>query len=321
MSDKSVKARVGGIEGESLPDLAELCRIHEIGLDLIGRSHDVDELLDRVLEEYEARLQELPSDALDARADAPHPESLRKLRALVMFATQASALREKAVAATEIRRRAIMLEEANTRLVAALNEAERTRVRLDGVLAALSSGVVIVGRDGALIGANAAARAVVGRDDAALTKLIAASVPPGGEAEIELPSTGGNRRTLLVARRPLERDPGSEVVLVTDVTERNLAVEERVRIEKLAEVLKTLSVLSHKINNPLTALLGRAQILQVQKGSDPGVAKAAAVIEEASLRIAELIRELAQVVKDGRQDALDELLDMDAAPSREGSRT
>jgi signal transduction histidine kinase len=321
MSEKSVKARVADIDGESLPDLAELCRIHEIGLDLIGRSHDVDELLDRVLEEYEARLQELPSDALDARSTAPHPDSLRKLRALVMFATQASALKEKAVAAGEIKRRAAMLEEANTRLTAALDEAERTRARLDGVLAALSSGVMILGKDGTFIGANAAARAMVGRDDTALTKLVAGGVPRGGEAEIDLPTAGAGRRTLLVARRPMEGDPGSEVVLVTDVTERNQAVEERVRIEKLAEVLKTLSVLSHKINNPLTALLGRAQILQVQKGNDPGVAKAAAVIEEASQRIAELIRELAQVVKDGRQDALDELLDMDAASSRGGSRT
>jgi signal transduction histidine kinase len=68
--------------------------------------------------------------------------------------------------------------------------------------------------------------------------------------------------------------------------------------------------LSHKINNPLTALLGRAQTLQAHKTSDPGVVKAAAVIEDASLRIADLIRELAQVVKDGRQGAVDALLDM-----------
>ena len=57
------------------PDLAELCRIHEIGLDLIGRSHDIDELLDRVLEEYETRLSALPSDALDARSDADIPRA------------------------------------------------------------------------------------------------------------------------------------------------------------------------------------------------------------------------------------------------------
>lgn len=311
MSQSEMKPEPAVEPGDTLPDLAELCRIHEIGLDLIGRSHDVDELLDRILEEYEARLQELPSDALDARTGARNPESSRKLRALVMFATQASALREKAVAASEIKRRAGMLEDANGQLTAALEEAERARARLDGVLTALSSGVMIRGADGAFLRANAAARSLVGEgDDATLTRLIAAGVPRDGEAEIDLPTASG-RRTLLVARRAMSGDPGSEVVLVTDVTQRNHAVEERVRLEKLAEVLKTLSVLSHKINNPLTALLGRAQILQARKTTDPTVAKAAAVIEESSLRIADLIRELAQVVKEGRHEALDDLLDMD----------
>lgn len=306
MAKSKLKRAAGDATGEILPDLAELCRIHEIGLDLIGRSHDVDELLDRVLDEYESRLKELPFDALDARSGAPHPDSLGKLRGLVMFATQAAALKEKAILAGELKRRAAMLEAANT--------------RLDGVLAALSSGVMIFSADGAFLTANVAARELAGAaDDCALAGLIAHGVPRGGEAEIDVPIAGGTRRTLLVARRPMTGDPGSEVVLVTDVTERNRAVEERVRLEKLAEVLKTLSVLSHKINNPLTALLGRAQILQAHKTSDPGVIKAAAVIEDASLRIAELIRELAQVVKDGRQGAVDALLDMSATtpPMRE----
>ncbi|HEX4823410.1 MAG TPA: histidine kinase dimerization/phospho-acceptor domain-containing protein [Candidatus Polarisedimenticolaceae bacterium] len=311
-----------GLEGEPvLPDLAELCRIHEIGIDLIERSHDVDELLDRVLEEYEKRLSELPADALDARQASAPPESQQKLRALVMFATQATALREKAVAASELKRRAAMLEEANGRLTTALEEAERARARLDGVLAALSAGVMLRGSDGTFLRANAAARGLVGEDDdPALTRLIASGVPKEGEAEIDLPIATG-RRTLLVARRAMSKDPGSEVILVTDVTQRNHAVEERVRLEKLAEVLKTLSVLSHKINNPLTALLGRAQMLQVKKGTDPGVAKAASVIEESSLRIADLIRELAQVVKEGRQEALDDLLDMSGKALSGGARS
>jgi signal transduction histidine kinase len=302
MAKRKLKRESARTTGEVLPDLAELCRIHEIGLDLIGRSDDVDELLDRVLDEYESRLKELPFDALDARSTAPRPDSLGKLRGLVMFATQAAALKEKAILAGELRRRAAMLEAANS--------------RLDGVLAALSSGVMIFSADGAFLTANVAARELAGTaDDSALAGLIAHGVPRGGEAEIDVPTANGVRRTLLVARRPMTGDPGSEVVLLTDVTERNRAVEERVRLEKLAEVLKTLSVLSHKINNPLTALLGRAQILQALKTSDPAVAKAAAVIEDASLRIADLIRELAQVVKDGRQGAVDTLLDMNATTS------
>ena len=313
MTTSKVKRKKADATEEALPDLAELCRIHEIGLDLIDRSHDVDELLDRVLEEYESRLKVLPLDALDARGGAPHPDSLRKLRGLVMFATQAAALKEKAIVAGELKRRAAMLEDANARLVSALDEAERSRARLDGVLAALSSGVMIFSAGGAVLTANVAARELAGAaDDAALGGLIAHGVPRGGEAEIDVPIAAGGHRTLLVARRALSGVPDSEVFLVTDVTQRNQAVEERVRLEKLAEVLKTLSVLSHKINNPLTALLGRAQILQAQKTNSPGVLKAAAVIEESSLRIADLIRELAQVVKDGRQDAVDELLDMSA---------
>jgi signal transduction histidine kinase len=307
--------------GETLPDLAELCRIHEIGLDLIEKSHDLDELLDRVLEEYQTRLAALPHDALDERSVSPQPESLRKLRGLVMFATQAAALKEKAMAALELKRRAAMLEESNARLVVALDETERSHARLDGVLSALSSGVMIFDAGGACLKANAAARTLAGAaDDAALARLIQSGVPHDGEAEIDLPDASGGRRTLLVARRAMFGDPGSTVVLLTDVTERNRAVEERVRLEKLAEVLKTLSVLSHKINNPLTALLGRAQILQAQKSGDPGVAKAAAVIEEASLRIADLIRELAQVVKEGRQEAVDDLLDMSTSTPAPGSR-
>lgn len=303
-----------------VPDLAELCRIHEVGLDLIERSHDVEDLLDLVLEEYDRRLRELPGDALDARASRPSPESTRKLRALVMFATQATALKEKAVAAGELRRRARMLEETNARLGEALEEAERSRARLDGVLAALASGVVIVDAGGKLVLANAAARALVGGDDdATLARLIRAGVPSGGDAEIDLPGPNGARRTLVVSRRPFAADPESEVALVTDVTARARDLEERVRLEKLAEVLKTLSVLSHKINNPLTALLGRAQILQAQAASDPKVAKAAAVIEESSLRIADLIRELARVVKEGHHGALDDLLDMGASHGPEGS--
>jgi PAS domain-containing protein len=274
---------------EGLPDLAELCRIHEIGLDLIERSHDLDELLDRVLDEYESRLQALPSDALDARDGGPDPESLRELRGLVMFATQAAALKEKAVAAGELKRRATMLEESNARLVTALDEARRSHARLDAVLAALSSGVMIFDAEGSCLTANAAARELAGAaDDLSLSRLIAGGVPENGEAEIDLPAAVGTRRTLLVTRRAMTGDPGNQVVLITDVTRRNRAVEERVRLAKLAEVLKTLSVLSHKINNPLTALLGRAQILQAQKGVDPGVAKAAGVIEDASLRIADL---------------------------------
>jgi signal transduction histidine kinase len=281
-----------------VPDLAELCRIHEIGLDLIGRSDDIDGLLDLVLDEYARRLADLPGDALDARIGSPTPESMKKLRALVMFATQAAALREKAIASAELKARTALLEEANA--------------RLDGVLEALGAGVLLTDASGVIVKANGAARDVMGAGDGAtLVREVRLRVPPAGEAEIEL-AVGDASRKLLVARRPMDPGAGSEVLLLTDVTQRARDVEERVRLAKLSEVMRTLSVLSHKINNPLTALLGRAQILSASKTEDPVVLKAAAVIEESSQRIADLIRELANVVREGRHEALNELLAMDA---------
>ena len=134
--------------------------------------------------EFEAMRRAAHTAAQIARAGKPQPESLRKLRALVMFATQASALKEKAVAAHELRLRATMLEEANAKLAEALAEAERARARLDGVLGALASGVMIVGSEGTLLKANVAARALIGgEDEAMLVRMITDGVPRGGEAE------------------------------------------------------------------------------------------------------------------------------------------
>ncbi|HEX6853407.1 MAG TPA: histidine kinase dimerization/phospho-acceptor domain-containing protein [Candidatus Polarisedimenticolaceae bacterium] len=302
--------RIAPAAGE-VPDLAELCRIHDLGLELIECSDDLDHLLDRVLEEYERRLAELPGDALDGRATERGADSQRKLRALVMFATQASALRAKALAADEIRRRADAVEAGNT--------------RLNGVLAALQTGVLIVSADGIVRKANRAAAAMLCGDPEATcegtrTPAFLDDAPHDAESEVVLARGPGGRTVLLVARRSLGPVDADEVVTLSDVTRRYAELEERHRLEKLADLLRTLGVLSHKINNPLTALLGRAQILRAKAETDPSVAKAAQVIEESAIRIADLIRELARVVKEGRQEAVDRVLDMQHGSEPDGGR-
>ena len=295
-----------------VPDLAELCRIHDVGLELIECSDDLDQLLDRVLEEYERRLAELPGEALDGRTTAAGVDSQRKLRALVMFATQASALRAKALAADEIRRRADAVEAGNA--------------RLNGVLAALQTGVLIVSADGVIRKANHAATAVLAESEAAAPEgsrlpAFLSDAPRDAESEVVVTRESGGRAVLLVGRRSLGDVAADEVVTLSDVTRRYAAMEERHRLEKLADLLRTLGVLSHKINNPLTALLGRAQILRAKAETDPSVAKAAQVIEESAIRIAALIRERARVVKEGRQEAVDRVLEMRHGPDADGDPT
>jgi signal transduction histidine kinase len=68
------------------------------------------------------------------------------------------------------------------------------------------------------------------------------------------------------------------------------------------EVWARLADLSHKINNPLTSLLGRAQLLRQRAHGDPYVERAAEVIEECSRRIVDHLREISALVKEQRSD-------------------
>jgi signal transduction histidine kinase len=309
---------------ETLPDLAELCRIHDVSVDLINCSDDPEELMDRVLEEYEARLGDIPVSALDPQSDTLEIEDRRKLRALVMFAAQAAALKEKAVAAAQVRSWAEEQQRLNLELQRALEQEASSRRLLDDVLSALDAGIMIVDNAGKISHANRGASVVTG---AACEQLIGGEaahylggVQRRSDGEVHHGEDGEGPRTLLVARRDMSEEADAEVVLLSDITQRERQVEERHRLEKMAELMKTLAVLSHKINNPLTSLLGRAQILQSKKSDDPHLCKAAEVIEESARRIAEYIRELAMVVREGREGALERALEMDdpSAPDRRG---
>jgi signal transduction histidine kinase len=68
------------------------------------------------------------------------------------------------------------------------------------------------------------------------------------------------------------------------------------------ELLDQLASLCHKINNPLTSLMGRTQILSLKVRADAAspFAKEAHVIGESSARIAAAVAELAQLINDAR---------------------
>lgn len=73
--------------------------------------------------------------------------------------------------------------------------------------------------------------------------------------------------------------------------------------EAYAEVFRALGKICHEINNPLTALMGRTQLLRMKAGTDPGALKASEVIEASAQRVADEIRELALLVRRSRDQA------------------
>ena len=88
-------------------------------------------------------------------------------------------------------------------------------------------------------------------------------------------------------------------------------------IALLGDLLGSISRLCHKINNPLTSIMGRAQMMQMRvanSGVDDKTSKSVQVIEESAKRVAGLVQELANLISHGRKEFL---ADYD---SRSGSR-
>jgi signal transduction histidine kinase len=81
----------------------------------------------------------------------------------------------------------------------------------------------------------------------------------------------------------------------------------KIDIALLGDLFGSISRLCHKINNPLTSIMGRAQMLQmrVATGSvDEKTAKSVVVIEESAKRVAGLVQELANLISHGRKEFL-----------------
>jgi signal transduction histidine kinase len=77
--------------------------------------------------------------------------------------------------------------------------------------------------------------------------------------------------------------------------------------ERLGELFDSVSKLCHKINNPLTSLMGRAQMMEfkVKQGADEQLAKSVGVIQDSAKRVASLIQELANLVCQSRKELVE----------------
>jgi len=134
-------------------------------------------------------------------------------------------------------------------------------------------------------------------------------------------------RALLHEARPADERPSGAVggrhawpaEVARDLPLRENGAESPVvgvDIHHLGDLLGSLARLCHKINNPLTSVMGRAQMLQLTLGTtaDEKTTKSVRVIEESSRRVAALVQELANLVCKGRKEFVEHY------DSRSGSR-
>jgi signal transduction histidine kinase len=200
---------------ETRDKLAELCRDHAIGIELIEQSCDLEQVLDRTLAECERRVG-------GAGAGADADDRLRQLSGLLRLAQTTRHLQSQGATLEEARDVDRALRRVDREIDDASARTEQLRSRLD----------------------------------AAMTRLEAATADP-----------------------PFD-------------------------LEALRELFQSLSRLCHKINNPLTSVMGRAQMLQlkVHPGQDAQLARSITVIEESARRVADLVQELAGLVCQGRKE-------------------
>lgn len=291
-------------------DMNALCRA---AVDLVRRIDQPDQLLEGMLSEYSERLAELGDVQLvPENSDTWTPDTRRRLSLLVLYAGLAVLLQDKARIFALRDEHHQELARDSERLQHALAETSEARRLLSGVLDALPVGVVVLDAAGEPWYTNPVARS--------LMNLPADAVPLGsrvkeffrlpvasgmemcsGDSEIEVPGpNGGSRRLHRVVRcLELEADgaPGC-LMTVQDVTDEHALREELLRSGRLTAILDTAAALNHEINNPLAAILGRAQMLQARpEDADARVLAGLRVIEESARRIANLTEQVKEITE------------------------
>jgi len=123
------------------------------------------------------------------------------------------------------------------------------------------------------------------------------------EAEVDH-QTGGRRAKHLHRAHFLERaDSGEEmaVVITEDVTEKRDIEKEKVRVEKLEAVMRLAGGLAHEISQPLAAVSGRAELLEMAleacEGGEGGLELQRHVenLRSNSRRLSDIVRRLQNI--------------------------
>lgn len=302
---QEVERTLAGIE-LSRADMAEVFQTIRRMLQLVD---DPRRLLDVILAEYSQRLEEFPGAPIlpDSNREM-HPEEQRQLSLLLLFATQAVLLKDKADLFARLRQAREDLAVFSMRLQRALGEANESRQLMAGTLESLPVGVVVLNREGTPRYVNAVARTLldldhsVAADAAVVARLFEARPGSPGELapeELEVQDELGGARVIQKRLVRLPDTAGAEplgILLLVEVTEERRLRDEIFRNGRLSAVLDTWAALNHEINNPLAAILGRAQMLLARSdGLDERMVAGLKVIEDSARRIADLTAQLKEI--------------------------
>ncbi len=157
------------------------------------------------------------------------------------------------------------LAQSNDALRRQLVDNEAMRMRLDGILESLSTGVVVVDECGVITRSNRAAEQLLGASDVELrSHCIPEVLADRGLTVSDRPQRIG-QSVVSISQVPLRNDSGDDsgqLVLLQDITRVYQLEEQLQRKDRLAAMGELIGRIAHEIRNPLGSVELFASLLQ-----------------------------------------------------------
>ena len=200
-------------------------------------------------------------------AIAGHPEERELLHAAFKSFDEAAQTLQQSYSTLTARVEQMDLELArsNEALRRQLGDNEAMRMRLDGILESLSTGVLVVEDCGTISRSNRAAETLLGATGVELRNRRAADVlASAGLGLCDRPQRIG-QTVVSISRVPLRNDSGDRsghLILFQDITRIYQLEEQLQRKERLAAMGELIGRIAHEIRNPLGSVELFASLLQ-----------------------------------------------------------
>jgi PAS domain S-box-containing protein len=129
---------------------------------------------------------------------------------------------------------------------------------------------------------------------AALYRNVATGDHPLTSCEYGSLHRDGSWRTMLGVASPLldaEGKPAGVIISVRDVTKEKKLEQQIIQSERLAAMGQMIGGFAHELNNPLTSILGMAELLQ-ESGASESARKQIVILQQQARRAAEIVQNL-----------------------------
>jgi PAS domain S-box-containing protein len=210
------------------------------------------------------------------------------------------------------------LEEANRRLAAALRTHTEAAAFLEGILASIPSGIVVVDRQGLIVLLNRAAESITGHrfeevKGRAYAEVLGAGVAKqatplytlatgycADQEEKTLHTQSGNDIPVSCSTSLIQDSDGNiagAIEVITDLRRIKLLEDEVSRTKTLATIGQVAAVVAHEIRNPLAGMKGFASLLERDLDQNP---ESLALAKRISQGIGDLERIVSDLLEAGR---------------------